>query len=151
MSIDINDLLAPNRVMSRLAAGNKAELIAELAHQVASEIPVEMNAVAAAISARERLGSTGLGRGFALPHAKLGGVDTLFGLFARLARPIDFEAIDGQPVDLVFLLLIPQGMDHEHIAALAAVARAMRDEDMCRELRSLRTAEAIFERLTRRA
>ena len=84
---------------------------------------------------REKLGSTGVGNGIAIPHGKLPKLDKLFGLFARLDRPVDFEALDGQPVDLVFLLLAPEGAGADHLKALARVARLLRDPEVARKLR----------------
>ncbi len=137
------ELLALDRVLLDVSASGKAHLLEVLAREAAARLPVEAPAVAAALVARERLGSTGLGRGFALPHARLEGVTRPCGLFARLRRPIGFEAIDGEPVDLVFLLLIPPG-SADHVAALAAVTRALRDEALVRELRRSRSAPAVF-------
>ena len=91
----LSDLIAPDRVFVDLRVADKAQLLGELARQAAARIPVEAQAIVAALSARERLGSTGFGRGFALPHARVDEVEQLFGLFVRLAQPIDFAAIDG--------------------------------------------------------
>jgi PTS system nitrogen regulatory IIA component len=93
---------------------------------------------------REKLGSTGVGNGIAIPHGKLPNLAKLFGLFARLERPVDFEALDGQPVDLVFLLLAPAGAGADHLKALARVARLLRDPDIASKLRDSRDAEAIY-------
>jgi PTS system nitrogen regulatory IIA component len=93
---------------------------------------------------REKLGSTGIGNGIAIPHGKLAKIERLFGLFARLDRPVDFDALDGQPVDLVFLLLAPEGAGADHLKALARVARLLRDRDIARKLRDSRDAEAIY-------
>jgi PTS system nitrogen regulatory IIA component len=144
----LSDLLAPDRVLLGVRARDKAALLDELARQAGTRLGVEAPAILAALAARERLGSTGFGRGFALPHARVAGVARMFGLFARLARPIAFDAIDGAPVDLVFLLLIPPGSGNEHVAALAAVAREMRDETVVRQVRNAATAEALCEALS---
>ena len=93
---------------------------------------------------REKLGSTGVGNGIAIPHGKLPKLDKLFGLFARLDRPIDFEALDGQPVDLVFLLLAPEGAGADHLKALARVARMLRDADVAAKLRDSRDMDALY-------
>ena len=124
----LTDLLTRDHVLFGVRARNKAALLKHCAAQAAAASGAAAEDIFAALSARERLGSTGFGRGFALPHARVEGVRKLLGLFARLARPIPFDAIDGAPVDLVFLLLIPPGAGTDHVAALAAVARAMRDE-----------------------
>jgi PTS system nitrogen regulatory IIA component len=93
---------------------------------------------------REKLGSTGVGNGVAIPHGKLPKLNKLFGLFARLERPVDFESLDGQPVSLIFLLLAPEGAGADHLKALARVARVLRDPDTARKLRESRDAEAIY-------
>ena len=93
---------------------------------------------------REKLGSTGVGNGIAIPHGKLAKLTKLFGVFARLDRAIDFEALDGQPVDLVFLLLAPEGAGADHLKALARVARLLRDSEIARKLRNSRDAEALY-------
>src|SRR5207245_5304420 len=93
---------------------------------------------------REKLGSTGVGSGIAIPHGKLAKLDKLFGLFARLDRPIDFDALDGQPVDLIFLLLAPETAGADHLKALARVARLLRDSDVARKLRDSRDAEDLY-------
>ena len=97
---------------------------------------------------REKLGSTGIGHGIAIPHGKLPKLEKLFGLFARLDRPIDFESLDGQPVDLVFLLLAPEGAGADHLKALASVARLLRDPEIAHKLRELSDAEALYAVLT---
>jgi PTS system nitrogen regulatory IIA component len=93
---------------------------------------------------REKLGSTGVGNGVAIPHGKLPKLAQVFGLFARLERAVDFEALDGQPVDLIFLLLAPEGAGADHLKALARVARLLRDPDVARRLRSSADAEALY-------
>jgi PTS system nitrogen regulatory IIA component len=143
----LTDLIEPDRVIADLRIGDKPQLLAELARQAASRIGGDPAAVLAALAAREGLGSTGLGRGFALPHARVAGVTSLFGLFVRLAKPIDFAAIDGAAVDLVFLLLIPPGAGNEHVAALAAVARDMRDAAKVQRLRKA-AGPALYQALT---
>jgi PTS system nitrogen regulatory IIA component len=101
-----------------------------------------------ALLQRERLGSTGIGNGIAIPHGKLASLDHLFGVFARLEKPVDFEALDGEPVDLVFLLLAPEGAGADHLKALAKVARALRDPAIAQKLRKTKDAAALFALLT---
>jgi PTS system nitrogen regulatory IIA component len=96
-----------------------------------------------ALQVREELGSTGLGNGFALPHARIEGLDRLFGMFARLHRPVHFDSVDGNPVDLVFLLLIPPAAGSEHLAALACISRYLRDEEFAARLRKAPSAVAL--------
>ncbi len=144
----LSELIGPDRVLVDLRAGDKSQLLAELSRQAAHRTPLESAVVLSALAAREALGSTGLGRGFALPHARIAGLERLFGLFVRLARPLDFDAIDGQPVDLVFLLLIPEGAGSEHVAALAAIAREMRDEATVKLVRKAASAGALYHQLS---
>ena len=146
----LSELIGPQSVIVDLRAGDKGQLLGELARQAATRTSVDAQAVLTALTAREALGSTGLGRGFALPHARVPGVERLFGLFARLARPLDFQAIDGHPVDLVFLLLIPPKAGNEHVAALAAIAREMRDEAVVKQVRSAGSNSALYQSLSHR-
>ena len=141
--MNLTDLIGPDRVILGLRGGDKAQLLAELAREAAARTGLDQSGLLAAIAGRELLGSTGLGRGFALPHARVEGLGRLFGLFARLARPVAFDAIDGQPVDLVFLLLIPAASEAGHLAALAAISREMRQEAVARGLRRARNAGEI--------
>jgi PTS system nitrogen regulatory IIA component len=100
---------------------------------------------------RERLGTTGVGNGIAIPHGKLANLDKLYGLFARLEKPIDFQAIDKQPVDLIFLLLAPESAGADHLKALARVSRLLRDKQVCEKLRGTDSQEALFALLTESA
>jgi PTS system nitrogen regulatory IIA component len=97
---------------------------------------------------RERLGSTGIGDGVAIPHGKLPGLDRLFGLVARLEKPVDFDALDGQPVDIAFLLLAPEGAGADHLKALAQVARLLREPGILERIRAARDASALYALLT---
>jgi nitrogen PTS system EIIA component len=143
----IADLIAPAQVLAGLRVQDKAQLLTELTRRSAAATGIEVPAILTALQTREQLGPTGLGHGFALPHARIDGLTAFFGLFARLPRPIDFQAIDSQPVDLVFLLLIPPNANAEHVAALAAIARPIRDRQFVRELRQAKDAAALYERL----
>jgi nitrogen PTS system EIIA component len=146
--MEIADLLAPDRVVLDLRPRDKTQLIAELARIAATHVPdAPATAIEAALSARERLGSTGLGSGFALPHARLEGLRQFVGLFARLARPIDFQAIDAKPVDLLFLLLIPAEAS-DHVGALAAVSRRFREPAIAGRLRKATSPAIAFGVLT---
>ncbi len=143
----IADLLDRPHVVPGLDAGDKASLLAELARRAALALKRDEPAIRDALEARERLGSTGVGRGVAIPHARLHGLAQPFGLFARIEPPIDFGAIDGQPVDLVFLLLTPE-TGASHLPALAAISRLLRDADVARGLRVAANARDIYETLT---
>jgi PTS system nitrogen regulatory IIA component len=134
--MDIADFIVPERIALDLRVRDKGQLLYELARRVAPfGDGIAAETIQAALQSRETLGSTGLGRGFALPHARLEGLNRHVGLFARLARPIDYDSIDGKPVDLVFLLLMPAGADTNSVAALAAVSRRFRDDDCVARLR----------------
>lgn len=147
--MDIDTFLMPDRVVLGLNAVSKADLLQDLARRAAPAAGVAASAIAAALTAREQLGSTGLGRGFALPHARIVGVSRFVGLFARLAAPVPFEAIDKTPVDLVFLLLIPGEVSDGHLAALAAISRRMRDEPVAAGLRAVGSADDAYRMLVK--
>ena len=142
--MDIADFISPDRIALDLRVRDKAQLLQELAKRAAaSGSGVPAAAILSALRSREELGSTGLGRGFALPHARIDGLNRFIGLFARLARPIDYDAIDGAPVDLVFLLLMPPETGNNNVAALAAVSRRFRDGDTVTKLRKSDAAAAL--------
>ena len=143
--MEIEDLLSsPAQVLPRLKAANKKQALQELAKRAAELTGAHERQVFDVLLERERLGTTGVGNGIAIPHGKLAKLDRVFGLFARLERPIDFEALDGQPVDLVFLLLAPEGAGADHLKALARVARLLRDPEVARKLRSSTDAETLY-------
>jgi PTS system nitrogen regulatory IIA component len=143
----IADLLKLEDVVVGARASDKGQLIGELARRGGAATGIDPAAVAGALQARERLGSTGLGKGFALPHARVPGLTSFFGAFLRLARPIDFQAIDDQPVDLVFLLLIPNDAGNDHVAALAAISRRLRDAEVLKQARRTADAGALYQLL----
>jgi PTS system nitrogen regulatory IIA component len=143
-SMPLTDLVAPNAIIPALKVNNKKQAIQELAARAAELTGQNERAVFEVLLQREKLGSTGVGQGIAIPHGKLPKLAKLFGLFARLDRAIDFEALDGQPVDLVFLLLAPEGAGADHLKALARVARLLRDADVAQKLRQSRDAEALY-------
>ncbi len=127
------------------AQGQRQEAGAARARRQGGELSGQSErAILEILQQREKLGSTGVGNGIAIPHGKLPKLTKLFGLFARLERPVDFEALDGQPVDLVFLLLAPETAGADHLKALARVARLLRDADIARKLRESRDAEALY-------
>jgi nitrogen PTS system EIIA component len=148
--MEIADLLAPRGVIAQLRAGNKKQALQEIAKRGAPLIGVGERRIYEVLAERERLGTTGIGKGIAVPHGKLPELTRLFGLFARLERPIAFEAIDDQPVDLVFVLLAPAEAGAEHLRALARVARLLRDRTTCEKLRGTDNADALYALLTDR-
>ena len=131
----LTDLIAPNAVIPALKANNKKQAIQELAARAAELTGQSEKTILEILLQREKLGSTAVGNGVAIPHGKLPKLGRLFGLFARLERGVDFEALDGQPVDLCFLLLAPEAAGADHLKALARVARLLRDPEVARRLR----------------
>ena len=140
----ITDLVAPEAISSALKVNSKKQALQELASRAAALTGQNDKVIFDVLMQREKLGTTAVGYGVAIPHGKLAKLDRLFGLFARLERPIDFEAMDGQPVDLVFLLLAPEGAGADHLKALARIARLLRDQDVAKKLRASRDAQAIY-------
>src|ERR1700674_207234 len=140
----LTDLVAPQAVVPALKVNNKKQAIQELAARAAALTGQGEREILEILQQREKLGSTGIGNGIAIPHGKLPKLERLFGLFARLDRPIDFEALDGQPVDLIFLLLAPEPAGADHLKALARVARLLREADVVQKLRQSRDADALY-------
>ena len=138
------DLLTPNAIVTNLRSGSKKQLLQDLSKVATQVTGVEERQIFEILLERERLGTTGVGNGIAIPHGKLAGLDRLYGVFARLEKPIDFEAIDEQPVDLVFLLLAPEGAGADHLKALARVSRQLRDANFCDKLRGSDSRDAIY-------
>lgn len=149
--MEISDILEPRAVVASLRAANKKQALQEIARRAAEITGEAERAVFDVLIERERLGTTGVGSGIAIPHGKLPGLKRLYGLFARLEAPIDFESIDGQPVDLIFLLLAPGGAGADHLKALARVSRLLRDRTVCEKLRGSDSAEALYALLTEHA
>jgi PTS system nitrogen regulatory IIA component len=144
----LSDLLAPQAVVPALKVHSKKQALQELAGRAAAACGRNEREVLEVLMQRERLGSTGIGNGIAIPHGKLAKLERLCGAFARLERPVDFEALDGQPVDLMFLLLAPEGAGADHLKALARIARLLRDGETTRKLRESRDAESLYAVLT---
>lgn len=145
----IGELIGPNHVVVGLRAVDKAQLLQDLARLAGSELSLDQRVILNALQARENLGSTGLGKGFALPHARLDPLSRPFALFARLVRPIDFASIDGLRVDLVILLLTPANGSNQHLATLAALSRPLRNEAFMQRLRHATDAMALHELLAK--
>jgi PTS system nitrogen regulatory IIA component len=138
------DLVAPNAIIPALKVNGKKQALQEIAAKAASLTGQAEKAILEILLQREKLGSTGVGNGVAIPHGKLPKLGQVFGLFARLERPVDFESLDGQPVDLIFLLLAPESAGADHLKALARVARLLRDPEVARKLRNSTDAEALY-------
>ena len=141
---DLNDLLTIDRVDAGLSVANKKALFQQLGAIAGRKLGVDAKTIVAALTEREKVGSTGFGGGAAIPHARIEGLGGIFGYFARLTQPVDFHAVDGLPVDLVFLLLSPPDAGADHLKALASVSRALRDRETAAKLRGARSRDAIF-------
>jgi PTS system nitrogen regulatory IIA component len=148
--MDIAELLAPQSVLPALKSAGKKQLLQELSKRAAQFTGVGEKTIFDTLMERERLGSTGIGAGTAVPHGRIPGIDRISGLFARLEKPIPFDSVDDQPVDLVFLLLTPVSAGAEHLKALARVSRIFRDRAMCQKLRGTTGADALYALLTDR-
>ncbi|THD49503.1 MAG: PTS sugar transporter subunit IIA [Bradyrhizobium sp.] len=140
----ISDLLSPADVMIDVRAANKRLLLQELAAKAAAGLGLPVEAIASCLLKREELGSTGIGRGVAIPHARLPDLQRPFGLLAKLKQPVEFDAIDGQPVDIVFALLLPAAVENEALAALALVARSLRSPENLARLRAAKTTSELL-------
>lgn len=146
--MDLSDLIAPHGVIPSLRASNKKQALQELAAKAAKITGIDAHEIFNTLLQRERLGSTGVGNGIAIPHGKINALSHIVGLFARLEEPIDFEAIDEEPVDLVFLLLAPENAGADHLKALARISRLMREPAAVEKLRASRDKDALYAVLT---
>jgi PTS system nitrogen regulatory IIA component len=146
--MDIPDLLSPQAVFARVKAASKKALLESLAQKAAPLVRLPADRVFETVWEREKLSTTGMSHGIAIPHGRMKGVTRMFGLFARLDEAVDYEAIDGLPVDLVFLLLAPEEAGADHLKALARVSRLFRNQTICEKLRASNDAAALFAILT---
>jgi len=142
--MEIEDLLTPDAVIAKLGASSKKQALQELSKHAAAMTGLNERTIFDTLLERERLGTTGVGHGIAIPHGKPPGLKRLHGLFARLEKPIDFDSVDEQPVDLIFLLLAPESAGADHLKALARVSRLLRDPKICEKLRGSESADALF-------
>lgn len=141
---DFHDLLSNEAVSHNLVAASKKALFQSLAGMAGERLGLSPKLIADRLAERERLGSTGFGGGVAIPHGKIEGLAQVVGLFAKLAQPLEFQAIDGMPVDLVFLLLSPPDAGADHLKALARVSRRLRDRNFVAKLRGAGSADALY-------
>lgn len=146
--MEISGFLSPEDVHVAVKAKSRKQLLQKISQLCAKRLDLEEKVVFEALFKRERLGSTGLGNGIAIPHGKLHGLEGLFGMFIQLREPIDFDAVDGLPADLFFVLLAPETSGAEHLKALAKVARILRDGELVSELRKLDSSSLIHAALT---
>ncbi|MGN6422787.1 MAG: PTS IIA-like nitrogen regulatory protein PtsN [Asticcacaulis sp.] len=141
-------LLERNAILGHVSVNSKRQALQVIADAVARNLKLDAGEVLQALLEREKLGSTGVGLGVAVPHAALKGLDRMYGVFMRLETPVDYEAIDDMPVDLVFALLAPEDAGTEHLRALAKVSRLLRQKDLREQLRAIDNPDAIYALLT---
>ncbi|MEM7212933.1 MAG: PTS IIA-like nitrogen regulatory protein PtsN [Pseudomonadota bacterium] len=146
--MELADIVSGEAVLASVKASSKKQVLQEIAHKASDLYGLHCGTVVNSLVAREKLGSTAMGHGVAIPHARLEGLDRILGVFARLEKPVDFEAADSQGVDLVFALLAPEEADANHLRALAKVSRTMRDESIRAKLRASDNAAALHALLT---
>lgn len=148
--MDIGRLLDRDAIVARTNAGSKRQLLHVLAEAAGRKLGLDPTLVQEALTLREATGSTGVGQGVAVPHAQLP-VTRMTGLFLRLEQPVEFDAVDGRPVDLVFALFAPENAENEHLRALAKVSRLLRRPELREQLRKARTEDAVYALLAREA
>ena len=146
--MDLYNLVSEDCVFSKLKAGSKKQALQELADKAAQSTGLDARLIFDKLLERERLGTTGVGQGIAIPHGKFEELDRIHGFFARLEAPVDFESMDDQPVDLIFVLLAPEPSGADHLKALARVSRLLRNQAMCEKLRGATGEDAIYALLT---
>jgi len=144
----LNDLIEANAILPALRVATKKQALQEISEKAAELSGLSAREIFDALLQRERLGSTGVGGGIAIPHGKLPRAEHIFAIFARLERPIDYDALDGDPVDLIFLLIAPEHAGAAHLKALSRIARAMRDPGLVSRLRATRDAAGLYLLLT---
>lgn len=142
--MDISDLINQNSIFPNLKATSKKQLIQELAAITNKKCARPLTDVANVLMERERLGSTGVGHGVAIPHGRFSELDQIMGIFVKLDKPLNYDSLDDQPVDLVFLLLVPEEAGADHLKALAKVSRIFRDQSICEKLRGTNDSDAIY-------
>ena len=146
--MEIADLLSPDGVLSHVKATTKKQVLQEMAHKAALLTRLPERRIFETLTEREKLGSTGMGQGIDIPHGRVAGIEKMTGLFAQLDHPVDFDSMDDQPVDLVFLLLAPEGAGADHLKALARVSRLLRNQAICEKLRAAPHAATLYALLT---
>lgn len=140
----ISDILSAENILLSVKAKNKRQLLQDISHLVAEKIKVDERTICDTLQERENLGSTGFGGNVALPHGRLAELDKVHGFFIKLTSPIDFDAIDGQPVDLLFLLLSPESSGADHLTALAQISRLLKNKTLVAKLRKTNNREEIY-------
>jgi PTS system nitrogen regulatory IIA component len=144
----LEDIIDAQSVLASVKAPNKKQLLQDLAQALAKRVGTDHRSIFETLLTREKLGSTGIGQGIAIPHGKMSSLTRVHGLFAKLAQPIEFDSVDSQPVDLVFVLLAPDHAGADHLKALARISRMLRDPAVVAKLRGTETAEGLYAILT---
>jgi len=142
--MDISNLINMDAIFPQLKVSSKKQLLQELGNIAKNKIKKPVQEIATILMERERLGSTGVGYGVAIPHGRFTELDKIFGVFAKLEKPVNYDALDNQPVDLVFLLLVPEKAGASHLKALAKISRILRDQSVCEKLRGADSGDAIY-------
>ena len=142
--MNIADIISKEAVLDGVQASSKRELIQTLSKHIASLSGLDERVIFDAVWERENLGSTGYGEGVAFPHARIEGLSKVYGLFARLDENVDFDALDGKPVDLVFLLVSPENSGADHLSALATLSRILKTEGSCDRLRKAHSIDELY-------
>lgn len=146
--MQISEIISSDAILPALKATSKKQLLQELAQAAAKITGLDPRHIFETLLQREKLGSTGLGQGIAIPHGKFAALTRVTGLFARLQTPVDFEAADDRPVDLVFLLMAPESAGADHLKALARISRLLRDPSLVAKLRGTQDAASLYAILT---
>ena len=141
-------LIDKQSVLANLKAPNKKQLLLELSQAMSGRVAIDHRLIFETLLKREKLGSTGIGQGIAIPHGKVAALSRVYGLFARLRAPVEFDSVDGRPVDLVFVLLAPEHAGADHLKALAKISRLLRDPDVVAKLRGTEDADGLYAILT---
>lgn len=144
----LDAIIDKQSVLASLKAQNKKQLLVELSQAMANRVAIDHRLIFETLLKREKLGSTGIGQGIAIPHGKVATLNRVYGLFARLSTPVDFDSVDGQPVDLVFVLLAPEHAGADHLKALAKISRLLRDSSVVAKLRGTSEPEGLYAILT---
>jgi PTS system nitrogen regulatory IIA component len=146
--MNLSNIISADSILPHLKVQSKKQLLQELSQQLGSELAIDQRIIFETLSTREKLGSTGLGQGIAIPHGRLPSITKVHGLFAKLASPVEFDSVDGEPVDLVFVLLSPDHAGADHLTALARISRLLRAPATLAKLRGATTAEGLYAILT---
>jgi nitrogen PTS system EIIA component len=147
-AMTLHDIIDARAILPGLKVQNKKQLLQELAQSLSSLVAIDTRIIFESLLQREKLGSTGLGQGIAIPHGRLPTIDRVYGVFARLQTPIGFESVDGEPVDLAFALISPTHAGADHLTALARISRMFRDPAIVKKLRGTDNTDGLYAILT---